>query len=558
MRLFRVIKKEILDFLRDRGFILTLILEPLILILVFGYTFQADIDNLNTIVIDLDNTDYSSKIISAVETSEYFRIIEFTGDIESAKDHLEKGNARAIFYIPDGFGKQLNNANKSDIELYIDSSDYTIYNIIKGASAQVMKDSLQDIVQIIVFDLEAERDLKQERVDEVQALVDSIEQKADFTIDKVDSLYEQFNILRTLISDTEQKISETTKELDNISSSLDNFDRDIGSTINSLIRLRGSLLEIRSASPSLAEPVDNAVREINILRTNLDDLLKKVNEIDPSTRINISDDYFNIPEFTDKLDSNELEVKSIDETAKEIEQIYKDIQQRIDSIHLELKTLQREFLAQPMDINKMYLYGEITYFQYLTPAILTLILFFIGVVLTTVNIVDERNSKTLFRIATTPLKKWELVGGKFIVFFIIGIIEAVYVLLLAIFLFKVIIIGSIPLVFLVLILLMAASIGLGLLISAVVKTMRQAIMLVPLVLIPSVLISQTFSPIEVMPIFMQYVAYFSPMFYSNVALREIMIKGSGIEAVILPIIILGIYALITVILGIIIYKKRIE
>ena len=61
-----------------------------------------------------------------------------------------------------------------------------------------------------------------------------------------------------------------------------------------------------------------------------------------------------------------------------------------------------------------------------------------------------------------------------------------------------------------------------------------------------------------MPQFMQYVAYLSPMFYSNVALREIMIKGTSIGNVLSPVIILAIYSLVTLILGILISKKRIE
>jgi len=169
-----------------------------------------------------------------------------------------------------------------------------------------------------------------------------------------------------------------------------------------------------------------------------------------------------------------------------------------------------------------------------------------------------RNTKTLFRIATTPLKKIELLGAKFIVFFLVGFIEIIYVLLLAIFWFDVQIAGSLINVILVLSLLMASSIGLGLLISLIVKTMRQAVMVVPLIIVPSILISQLFSPIEIMPKFMQNLAYASPMFYSNTALREVMIKGTHLSGIINEITILGIYALIALLLGVLISKKRIE
>ena len=99
MRIAKVIKKETFDFIRDKGFILTLILEPLVLILVFGYTFQADINHLNTIVIDKDNSNYSQQVLEAVDSSEYFNRINFSGTLEEAKDNLKSGGARAVFYI---------------------------------------------------------------------------------------------------------------------------------------------------------------------------------------------------------------------------------------------------------------------------------------------------------------------------------------------------------------------------------------------------------------------------------------------------------------------------
>ena len=156
------------------------------------------------------------------------------------------------------------------------------------------------------------------------------------------------------------------------------------------------------------------------------------------------------------------------------------------------------------------------------------------------------------------MKKVELYGGKFIVFFLIGIAETIYVLALTIFFFDVQIVGNIVSVVFVLLLLMAASLGLGLLMSSIVKTMKQAVMLIPLVVIPSIIISQTFAPIEVMPQFMHYIAYLSPMFYSNVALREIMIKGTSVLGVIGPILILAVYALIALALGILVSKDRID
>lgn len=558
MRLLKVAKKEFKEFSRDKAFILTLILEPLILMLVFGFTFQADIDHLSTIVIDEDISEYSQQVIGAIDSSDYFNRIDFSGSLEEAKDILRLSEARAVFFIPNNFEDNLKNATQGKVYLYLDSSDYTIYNILRGASGQVVKESLQDIVLLIVDDLESEKDIKQQRVNEIQSLVDGLDESTKNTLTNIDELTKEFNYIRNLLNDTENKIFIAENEISIIESETNSLKSDIDDTLDSLDDLKNSLNQMKQANPGLEATINPIISEIKSMEDDIEDSVSDIDGLNPKNRVQISSEYYNIDEFNQKIDLNEESVSDIDATAKNIERTYRDIQSRMDTIHLELRTLKKEFLSFPMDIEKEFIFGEVSYFQYLTPAIMTLILFFIGVVLTTVNIVDERNSKTLFRISTTPLKKIELFGAKFLIFFLVGIIEAVYVLLLAIFIFNVQIVGNIFSVILVLLLLMASSIGLGLLISAIVKTMRQAVMLVPLVVIPSVLISQTFSPIEVMPQFMQYVAYLSPMFYSNVALREIMIKGTSISGVLSPVIILAIYSVVTLILGILISKKRIE
>jgi ABC-type multidrug transport system permease subunit len=57
---------------------------------------------------------------------------------------------------------------------------------------------------------------------------------------------------------------------------------------------------------------------------------------------------------------------------------------------------------------------------------------------------------------------------------------------------------------------------------------------------------------------MRYVAYLTPLFHANIALREVMIKGGGLHDISSSLIILAVYAVITLILGVLVSKKRIE
>jgi ABC-2 type transport system permease protein len=96
------------------------------------------------------------------------------------------------------------------------------------------------------------------------------------------------------------------------------------------------------------------------------------------------------------------------------------------------------------------------------------------------------------------------------------------------------------------------------LLSTFIKTEKQAIAILPLITIPAILVSQTFSPIEVIPVAFRWLAYLSPMTYSNEALRAIMIKGSGLTEVLDQIYALVTLGVVSMTAGIIAFKKRLE
>ncbi len=582
MRLLKLMRKEYLDFIRDKGFVLALIIEPIILMLVFGYTFSSNIDNLDTIVIDNSGGKYSKEIIYAIDNSNYFNIVNFSGSLDESKDFLFRSEVRSVFLIPDDFDQNIDNAEKGEIYLYLDSSDYTIYNILKGASADVVKNSLNNIVNLIVDDLESERLEKQKKVDDTKNLVKIVNKDSIKNLDDIEALTIEFNETRYLIEDTENKISDTQVLLDDkkdyisdLKNVVSNKNVEILNLISDVEEIQDDLIDIQSylenlvvLEPTLESEISPLLNNLDEIDSNIDymvsdlDSLNLGDEIDLEKvnidEINVSNKYYNIDEFDSRLFNNENEVNRLLRIANNIESNYSQILIKLEGIQINLNKLKKEFLSQPVNLKNEYVYGEISYLDYLAPAIMNMILFFIGIVLTIINIIYEKDKGTFFRVATTPLSKFEFIFSKFVVFLLIGFVEIVYVILIMLLLFDINIVGNIFHVILVLLLLMISSISLGLLLSVVVKSMKQAVILIPVVIIPSILISQTFSPIEVMPKFMQYVAYLSPMFYSNVALREIMIKGFDLGLVMPQILALLLYGIICLCLSVLFFKRRID
>jgi ABC-type multidrug transport system permease subunit len=544
-RLAAVIRKEFKHIRRDRGLLLVLLLEPLVIMSVFGYAFQGNITNLPTIIVNEDNSPYSDQIINAVERSEYFRVVQWNDDLEKAKAELRASRIRAIIHIPAGFGSMLNNATKAEIRAYIDSSDYVIYNTLRAAASGIIKESGIGIMQIIVADLEKEREENEARVNEVQALVDDLSFQIVDAKEKIENITKKFTENKVLLTDASTKVEAKKTIVEEIEAET--------------LRIRDDFGGLLTALEMLGQKYPEAADDINLIHGNATEVQGTLNEtINDLGKIQITKSLLNLDRLENIVSENEGLVNEINATISAIERDYLDIQERMDSLHLELRTLKKEFLSNPTDIQKEFVFGQVSYFEYLTPAVLSMIIFFVCVFIATINLVEGKVRKTIFRVATTPLKKHELLGGKFVVFSFVGIVESLYALLLAVFLFDVRIAGSLLNVFIILFLLILASSGIGLLLSSIVRTLRQCIMLLPLVVLPAILISQTFAPVEVMPEFMQHVAKLSPMLYSNIALRAIMIKGAALVDVAPQITALAIYAVVTLSIGIAISKKRIK
>lgn len=168
----------------------------------------------------------------------------------------------------------------------------------------------------------------------------------------------------------------------------------------------------------------------------------------------------------------------------------------------------------------------------IVPGLMGVILLMICAMMTSVAIVKEKESGTMEILLVSPLKPLDIVIGKAIPYFIISMINAVTILILANFLMGVPVRGNIFLILFLCVIYNLASLSLGLLISTITKTQELAV-LISLVglMLPSIILSGLIFPIESAPQILQTIGYIIPARWFVVAMRNIMIKGQGIESV---------------------------
>lgn len=160
-------------------------------------------------------------------------------------------------------------------------------------------------------------------------------------------------------------------------------------------------------------------------------------------------------------------------------------------------------------------------------ASLTLVLI---VSLTASAIVREREIGTLEQLMVTPIRPAELILGKTVPFFVVGLAEVALVALFGTFWFRVPFVGNPLILLLGTVLFLLSTLGLGILISTVCKTEQQSFASSFFVLNPMFILSGFSFPISSMPTALQWLTYVDPMRYYLVVIRGVFTKGVGMDA----------------------------
>jgi ABC-2 type transport system permease protein len=167
---------------------------------------------------------------------------------------------------------------------------------------------------------------------------------------------------------------------------------------------------------------------------------------------------------------------------------------------------------------------------YIVPGIIGVLLSMTMVVIASIAIVRERERGTLEQLVVTPIGKTSLMLGKIVPFLLVGYIQISVILLLGRLLFHVPMRGSVALLYAVALPFIVASLAIGLFLSTLVKTQAQAMQLGFLFLLPNILLSGFMFPREAMPPLAQWIGAALPLTYFLRVLRDILLRGTGLES----------------------------
>ena len=180
----------------------------------------------------------------------------------------------------------------------------------------------------------------------------------------------------------------------------------------------------------------------------------------------------------------------------------------------------------------------------MVPAIIGLILTFIGTIVTSIGLVRERETGTLEQLAVMPIKPSTVILGKISPYFLVASIDMIIITTLGMLLFSVPFNGN-PFVFaLGAALFLFVVLGLGVFISTVSQTSGQAIQTAFMFLLPQILLSGMIFPLDAMAAGVRWIGYLLPLTYFTMISQGVMLRGASLASLWLPFLMLTVMAVV--------------
>lgn len=171
--------------------------------------------------------------------------------------------------------------------------------------------------------------------------------------------------------------------------------------------------------------------------------------------------------------------------------------------------------------------GETSLFM--IPGLVGIIIQMVTIVLTALSLVKEREQGTLEQLMVSPVGRTGLMIGKMLPYAIMSMLEMGLVLFVARLLFNITIAGSLWQLVFMTIPFVLATLSLGLLISALATNQGQALQMVVIVMIPSILLSGFVFPLDNLPLPLRIISVFVPATHYMEILRGTIIRGIGLH-----------------------------
>ena len=122
-RIRALVLKEFIQIIRDPRTLIIILVQPIMMLFLFGYAINTTVDHIATVVADETRDQRSRDFVRAAVNTGYFDIVADVPDQRAARAAIDSGQAKVAFVIPPTFGADTLAGRPAQVQALIDGSD---------------------------------------------------------------------------------------------------------------------------------------------------------------------------------------------------------------------------------------------------------------------------------------------------------------------------------------------------------------------------------------------------------------------------------------------------
>jgi ABC-2 type transport system permease protein len=481
------LRKELATVFRQPRLILTLILGPFLIMLLFGFAFRAQGRSLRTLFVLKQDSPFAAQVQEFAQTIGPAIIYEgIIPDRNVALGRLARNEVDMVIVVPDNPMEIIRNNKQAVLEMYHNEID------------PIQVDYVRQVGRLYVDALN--RKVLSSVTAENQQQAGTLQQKLEAAQASARAYREALAARNTAVVSTEKQ--------------------NLNANLVALRILAGASLGIAEGTNSTFGSGTTGPNQRSTTLSNLDSIIQSLNAApDPATE---------------------------EEMARQ-EQDATEIEKNIAGLNTQLSDFEKmdpNVITSPFTVKAESVTGiDLELTDFFTPAVIVLLLQHLFVTFAAMSIVAERRAGTFELFKTSPISAFEILIGKSLSFFTFGLVIAAIITMLVVFVLGTPMLGSWVDFAIAVILLLLTSLALGFFISLISENDTQAVQFSMLLLLASIFFSGFFLDLRLMWEPMKAFSYILPATYGINILHDVMLRGLP-----LPLLYVGGLALIGVVL----------
>lgn len=586
MKLRSEIEKDAKQFFRERRTLVLLFVAPIIVLLILGGVFgrtSAEIGGTEIGLCDLDKSGFSTLFVEGIKNST--KISDYSnlsGCGDAAEREVREGRLAAAIVIPEGFQGSIEKGESGSLAVFIDNSRIQTAPSIEAFMKAAVQETGQRIGTEFILTVWEKLD---SAAYELEGLLEDVNESRGRAYEIRDNLQETAKTLNAMnISVVENELDAANITIDEVLASLDSveanltgietkfaeYDYELNQSESDLIYVNDSLANISAyvtaakSALNCSDPVyiaycaslDSVDSALAPARTSVDDRIARIRDARESlAEANVTIQEFKASIADARAGADDADVRianmyefiyglarsreralstiyEVDSSANElIEKSYElegIIVQSSGQIR-EITSRPPESVVSPILLSSNYLFGERTFFDFLLPSLLPMIVMFVSLFLSATSLVREKNAGTLRRVELSQINPLEYAAKKVVSYTVVLIPEAVVLVLvasLAYGAFPIFDIGTVFFVFETLALLLLAFTAIGVLIAVYSESEATAFLASLVVGLPLLFLSGLVFPFEFMPSAIALMGQASPLTQAVFSMQSVILYHS--------------------------------